>query len=337
MVDLPQALRNDGVEIHAYCIVSSNTPVPKRPQQAASESHIVPYHVRLDPEGLHPILTAGRHVWPITYLLPFDAPPSFSMETRVPFRVVHWVRVLIRQKGLLLSADIERLVAVEARPFIHPQYLQQLPVPRTNFSQPMERTLWRSGGTLAVKVDFLTNILVPGTACGVQLTLDMRECKAGLQCAELRLMSRITSREHVDSDWDTKPLARSVATGMSTGIKANGQMHTVILQLPIPTQLELGPSCATPKGSCEYFVMLSISPEAGSRIKRLFKLPLAAQSSLERGHTGHALGSGIAPVPAAAAVYSMGSPAPPSMADMPSINSPMEAPPAYTPPVFPEQ
>ena len=336
MLDLPQALRNDGVEIHAYCIISSNTPVPKRPHQATSESHFVAYHTRLDPEGLHPILTAGRHVWPITYVLPFEAPPSFSIETRVPFRITHWIRVLIRQKGLLLSADIERLVTVEARPFIHPQYLQQLPIPRTEFSQPMERTLWRSGGTLAVKVDFLTNILVPGIACGVQITLDMRECKVGLKCTELRLMSRITSRDHVDSNWDMTPLARSVANGMSTDIKANGQTHTVVLQLPIPTHLELGPSCATLKGSCEYFVMLSISPEAGSRIKRLFKLPLVAQSSLETGHTGHRMAPEIAPMPTAAAVYSTGLPTASSMTGMPSINSTTEAPPAYTPPSFPE-
>ncbi len=313
-----------------------------------SESALV-YHHRMDPEGLMPVLQPGEFNWPISFFLPPNIPPSFTGKTRVDFSVVHRVRVVVRQKGVLVNNDVEEIVAFTVKQPVSPMFLRQLPFPQTEFIQKLEKSFWRSGGEVGVQVNILNNILVAGESCEVKVDVDMKKSESKIRSVEVRLMQRVQTASHADSNWDNQPLTKSLPNADAIDILPEMESRSIMLQLPIPPELEMLPSVTTQKGTCEYYVLLFITPEHGDPIRRLFRMPLTSESSLKIARSAQAsMPSMPPPIVVPSAVYS----APPSVtynapqaadgAEPPPYNpsidlnleAPSAAPPAYQPPVY---
>lgn len=242
--------------------------------------------LKLDPEGLHPVIQAGDHLWPISFQVPIGVPPTFTGRTRVNFTVMHWIRVVIPQKGLFTDNGIDEVFSFLVRAPISPVLYRQLPVGQTEFSQRMEKSFWRSGGNLGIKMNLLSSVLVPGEYFDTQIELNMLQCKVKIRFAETRLLQKVTNVNEKDSRWLEEPLARSQANASSLNIVPAGQIHSTVLQLPVPLDLDYVPTLSTPYGGCEYFVMVFISPEDGEDVRRIFKVPLLPASSLIMARSG---------------------------------------------------
>lgn len=312
--------------------------VPKKPSEVKSDSSII-YHQRMDPVGLHPVLSQGRYVWPISFKIPSVSPPTFAGATTIPFKVIHWIRVLIRQNGVLVNNDVDTIASFEVRAQVSPAMINELPYPQTQFIEKLERAFWRSAGTLGVLANFSHNILVAGDYCNVQVELDMRMAELMIEKIELRLVQRVVTVNSTDSNWEKNILARSDPNMEAENISPQGQVHPLLLRLLIPKNLETSPTITTEKGGCEYYVMLHIKPESGSNIRRLFRLPLTCASSVRLSRP---------PTPSAppSVQYDNGPSSPvgpppvPTNYEVPSYLEtlgqapPDQPPPAYTPPVF---
>lgn len=244
--------------------------------------------LKLDPEGLHPVIQAGDHLWPVSFQVPLGVPPTFSGRTRIHFSVVHWIRVMIPQKGLFSDSGIDEVFTFQVRAPITPVLYRQLPLGRTEFSQKMEKSFWRDGGALGIKINLLSSVLIPGEYFDTQLELNMLQCKVKILYAETRLLQKISSADGKDSRWTEIALSRSQSTPLSVNIVPSGQVHSTVVQLPVPQELDGIPTLSTPYGGCEYFVMVFISPEDGEDIRRIFKVPLLPASSALMARAGSA-------------------------------------------------
>lgn len=273
------------------------------------------YTQRMDPEGLHPVLQPGDHLWPFSFALPNTAPPSFHAEVNPPFKSVHLLRVSVRQ---LKSRDnIVKEEPIIVRFQVSASLLAELPDPQADFVQNMERHFWLDGGSMRVKINFLGNILVPGEMCEAQVELDMASSKVKILFIRTELLRKIVTQKGEDPRWDEIKLATSSSRPDTVDLKPGPTPHSTILQLLIPQELELAPSLQTTVGLSEYYVRLFICPDTGPNIKKFFRMPLVQSSSVSSARTMSGVASAM-PI-----VYS----APISA----KLDADISAPPAYNP------
>lgn len=274
------------------------------------------YTQRMDPEGLHPVLQPGDHLWPFSFALPITAPPSFHAEVSPPFKSVHLLRVLLRQEKSRDNILKEEPIIVRVQ--VSASLLGELPEPQADFVQKMERHFWIDGGSMRVKINFLGNILVPGEMCEAQVELDMTSSKVKILFIQTELLRRIVSLKGEDPRWDEVALATSSSRPDTVDLKPGPTPHSTILQLQIPRELELAPSLQTAVGLCEYYVRLFICPDTGTNIKKFFRIPLVSSSSVMSARSVSGVASSSMPIMYSAPISA-------------KLDTDISAPPAYNP------
>lgn len=249
--------------------------IPKTVEEAAikpSESVVV-YNHRLDPEVASSELPVGQTVWPISYAIPKDCPPTFSGVTGINFKIYHWIRVTIYGKDN--SQPIDEFFLVDVRAPISLSLYRQFPCLHSTFMVLFKKEVESPNRPFEAKIRFLDSFLVPGKAC--RLALDLQESSFNSIKVVVSLLQKISTVREQDDRWKDVALATA-----NFNCQADFDQQ---VNLMIPENLSESPTLSTSIGSAEYYIRVRIIVKyfLGMRVAesdRAFKIPLAPESSL---------------------------------------------------------